>query len=336
MCEVVGQAIWDYYKARAAKVKARIESGIKIGPANADIHQMSSLDPEKVLFIFVDGHTSYIRRYSTGKYDINDGGKCGCGCRVAIAFKLSDCSIEYDEKGGESIRINIKNKDCVALIGPKDYFRYYVGDLALRNGADQCDLIAAFTDGADWLHNMMDELFCSYVHVRDLWHVKECIGEFCKALFPDNPNKGSQLADSLCALVEQGKIDEYLEMLEPYKDCSMNYNGNKLVNPYTYVSERRDGMEYALYKSLGLPVGSGPIESTNKIFHRRMRVTGALWAKQKANRMVMLIAANEAGGEKLITEILYAMKEHLIDIKAQISKEGIHRKYSKHSTEENA
>ena len=334
VCEVVGQAILDYYNLRAADVKARLANGLKIGPANVDIHKMDSLNPEKVLLIYFDGHTIYTRKYSTGRYDIDDGGKCGCDCRVGIAFKLSDCFIEHDEAGRETVRIIHKN--FTALIGPKEEFRNYIGELALRSGADQCELIVNISDGADWLHKMVDELFCSSVHIRDFWHAIECTAEYCKALFPDNPEKGSQLTDSLCKLLDEGKIDEFLKELEPYKDHQIYLNGSKLVNPYGYVYNRRDGMEYDLYKSLGLPVGSGAIESTNKIFHRRMRTTGALWTKQTANRMVMIVAANEEGGEELITAILIAMKEDLLDIKARICEEGIHREYKKQSKNKNA
>ncbi len=329
ICDVVGQSIWDFYKARADNMESHILDGKIIGPRNGDIHSLNTLNPEKVLIMMIDGHTIYTRRYTTGKYDHNDGGKCGCDCRVGIAFKLSDCIVDYDEAGGETIRIS--HKDYTALIGPKSEFRGYFADLATRNGADQCELIVVVSDGADWIHNMVDELFCSYVHIRDLWHVKECVAEFCKALFPDDAEKGKVFADSLSSLIEQGKIDEFLKELEPYKDLVLNISGNKLVNPYGYVDNRKDGMEYALYKKLGLPVGSGAIESSNKIFHRRMRTTGALWAKHKANRMVMIIAAYEAGGENLILEILLAMKDSLRNIESNIQKEGIHRSYQKHT-----
>ena len=327
VCETVGQALWDYYKERADIMQSRLARGEKIGPVNVDIHNIHSLNPEKVLILMIDGHTIYTRKYSTGKYDINDGGKCGCDCRVGIAFRLSDCSVEYDEAGGETVRIS--HKDYTSLIVPKNEFRNYFADLAIRNGADQCELIVVVSDGADWLHKMVVELFDSYVHIRDLWHAKECIAEFCKALFQDNPEKGILFSNYLCHLIEEGNIDKFLKELEPYKDIVINVNGNKLVNPYKYVDSRKDGMEYNLYKRLGLPVGSGAIESSNKIYHRRMRTIGSLWTKIKANRMVMIISNYETGGEKLILKIILAMKESLRDIASRISKEGLHRTYNK-------
>ena len=329
VCETVGQAIWDYYKARADIMESQLVRGEKIGPVNVDIHDISSLNPEKVLVLMIDGHTIYTRKYSTGKYEINNGGKCGCDCRVGIAFRLSDCSVEYDEAGGETVRI--LHKDYTSLIVPKNEFRSYFADLAVRNGANQCELIVVVSDGAEWIHNMVDELFNSYVHIRDLWHVKECVTEYCKALFPDDSEKGMVFADNLCRLIEDGKIDDFLKELEPYKDTVINTNGNKLVNPYGYVASRRNGMEYDLYKKLGLPVGSGAIESSNKVFHRRMRTTGSLWTKAKANRMVMIIASYETGGRELILQILIAMKDSILDIASRISKEDLHRTYNKQS-----
>ena len=212
VCETVGQALWDYYKERADIMQSRLARGEKIGPVNVDIHNIHSLNPEKVLILMIDGHTIYTRKYSTGKYDINDGGKCGCDCRVGIAFRLSDCSVEYDEAGGETVRIS--HKDYTSLIVPKNEFRNYFADLAIRNGADQCELIVVVSDGADWLHKMVVELFNSYVHIRDLWHAKECIAEFCKALFQDNPEKGILFSNYLCHLIEEGNIDKFINKLE--------------------------------------------------------------------------------------------------------------------------
>lgn len=330
VCEVVGQAIWEYYKKRANIVGDYLAGGNKIGLKDVDIHSFDSLESKTVLILMVDGHTIYLRKYSTGNFDINDGNKCGADCRVGIAFMLSNSSLEYDENGGETIRIG--SKDIIALISPKNEFKNYFGDLALRNGAEQCDLIVVVSDGADWIHNMIDELFSSYVHIRDIWHLKECIGKFCKAVFSDDSEKATIFAEKLCTLIDEGNINQYLADLTPYKDCVVNVNGSNLVNPYGYVSSRKDGMEYDLYKKLGLPIGSGAMESTNKLYHRRMRTTGALWTKPKANRMAMIISAYEAGGEELILNILLSMKRELFAISNSIGKDEKHRKYSKNNT----
>ncbi|MBQ1492551.1 MAG: hypothetical protein IIZ39_11390 [Blautia sp.] len=327
VCEVVGQALINYQKERANIIKMFISNGDKIGPKEIDIHSQIVLVPQRVLIMMVDGHTIYLRKYSTGTHDFDDGGKCGNDCRVGIAFKLSDTNIMPDDAGGEAI--HIKHKDITALICPKSDFMYLFADLAIRNGANDCDLIVVVSDGADWLHNMCDELFNSCLHIRDLWHVKECISEFSKALYSDNPDKAQEFCNHLCQLMDEGKIDDFLKKLEPYRELSLTDNGTKLVNPYGYVNSRRDGMEYDIYKKLGLPVGSGAMESTNKTFHRRMRTTGSLWTKSKANRMVMIIATVETGGEEEILDTLLLMQDWLLPIKTMIDAGEIHRKYNK-------
>ena len=57
-----------------------------------------------------------------------------------------------------------------------------------------------------------------------------------------------------------------------------------------------------------------------------------LWTKTKANRIVMLISANETGGEELIVEILLAVKKSLPTIKSTIQFDENHRKYNKNKT----
>jgi len=63
-----------------------------------------------------------------------------------------------------------------------------------------------------------------------------------------------------------------------------------------YLEKRRGILDYAWYQARGYPVGSGSVESANKlVVERRLKGTGMHWARAHVNPMVALrtIACND-------------------------------------------
>jgi hypothetical protein len=63
-------------------------------------------------------------------------------------------------------------------------------------------------------------------------------------------------------LLKNGRADEALESLHEYEGKKSK---DGVVNPYTYITNNRNKVDYPAYKSQDLYIGSGPIESGNKV-----------------------------------------------------------------------
>jgi hypothetical protein len=62
-----------------------------------------------------------------------------------------------------------------------------------------------------------------------------------------------------------------------------------MSNAYRYLSNRRDCLDYPQAIKLGLPIGSGMIESGHRhVLQARLKKTGTAWLKYNADKIAHL------------------------------------------------
>ena len=62
-----------------------------------------------------------------------------------------------------------------------------------------------------------------------------------------------------------------------------------LTTVYTYLERHREHIDYATYKDLGLPLGSGMVESACKwLIQQRFKGVGMRWSEDGFNHLVHL------------------------------------------------
>ena len=183
-------------------------------------------------------------------------------CKIGLAFHSSDIRA-YRTDCGE-IRRQILQKRIVGYIGNYNIFKYHLLAIARDYNYQYCSKIVVISDGASWIKKIVGELFPDAIHILDLCHVKEHVGNFGKWLIKDE-QESHQWISRICALIEDGEISQVLEILKPYKDAKCPEN---VLNLYTYIENHRTSMDYGTYKKANYFLGSGAIESANKYSFR--------------------------------------------------------------------
>lgn len=211
--------------------------------------------------------------------------------KLGVAF--SDDNIYYWESGKGEHAHRILKREYISLIGSAQDFKFHFLALALRNGYGSYEKTVIISDGATWIRNMKDELFPDAQHILDLFHLKENTYAFAKELFANDESKYAPWAKHICQKLEDGKWREVLKELEPYKDMRAKPGA---VNLYTYIHNNKNNIDYPAYKEAGLFVGSGAIESGNKIvLQKRLKLPGMRWNVTTAQYVVALRAKLESG-----------------------------------------
>ena len=204
-------------------------------------------------------------------------------CKIGIAFHAKDLR-SWETKKGETRR-RITKKRLVGYIGNYNVFKGHMLALASRYNYRYCSKIVVISDGADWIHTLTQELFPDAVHILDLSHVKEHVGDFGKWINEDE-EEAKKWIGKINGMIEQSEIDGVLELLKPYKDCKCPKN---ILNLYTYIVNHKSCMDYKLYKEKGYFVGSGASESANKYaMQNRMKLQGMRWNKESGQNMLAL------------------------------------------------
>jgi len=185
----------------------------------------------------------------------------------------------------------ITKKEYAAFIGSAEEFRKYVWDLAVRNGYGQVERVVLIADGATWIRNMCTELFPDAVQILDLYHLKENVYTYAKHKFNQDPSKYVPWAEDMNAKLEAGKMDEVISALPENEKLPSN-----VVNLRTYLENNRGKTDYPKYKQSGFFVGSGAIESANKvILQRRLKQSGMRWGVSGAQYILTLRCKVESG-----------------------------------------
>ena len=211
--------------------------------------------------------------------------------KLAVAF--SDDNIHFWKNRNGERQHHIGKREYVTLIGTSQDFKYHLLSLAIRNGYGKYKDTVIISDGATWIRNIKDELFPDAQQILDLFHLKENTYEFAKDIFNNDEVKYRPWAEDLCKRLEDGQWEDVLKSLVKYKGRPTH---SGCVNLYTYISNNKNNIDYPAYKKRGLFVGSGAIESGNKIvLQNRLKLPGMRWNTKTAQYVLSLKAKLESG-----------------------------------------
>lgn len=148
--------------------------------------------------------------------------------------------------------------------------------------------IHAVGDGADWIRRQSQEVFRGQgTFLCDFYHVSEYLGAAALTCAPSrvNPWRRTQqkrlrrgaLPLVIAALAEHLEADGTPDEAAPVR------------HGHRYLSNRTDCLDYPRALALGLPIGSGMIESGHRhVLHARLKKAGAAWLHNTADQVAHL------------------------------------------------
>lgn len=185
---------------------------------------------------------------------------------------------------------HVREREYISYIGSVSEFKKHCLACALRNGYGKYRKTVILSDGAPWIANMALEVFPDAQHVLDLFHLKENVYDFAKAKFKQDASAYAPWAERVCGQLEDGRWEEVLAGLNPEEKYE------NAVNLYHYIDSNKEHIDYPRYKENGWFVGSGAIESGNKVvLQKRMKQAGMRWNPKTAQYLVTLCSKKESG-----------------------------------------
>lgn len=216
-------------------------------------------------------------------------------------------TISKDEKGstwremklglvfydGDSIRrkdgkMIITKKEYVTFFGGVEEFKKLLFDAAARAGYGKIRQVVFVGDGSHWIWNMCEELFPDAVQILDYYHLSENVHSFAKYMYPDNEIKMKGWAKDILDKIDKGLLEEALASLPDLKDVKLPA---QVPNLRVYIENNRGRIDYRRYKLRGYYIGSGAIESGNKlVIQQRMKQSGMRWSMSGGQHIAALRA----------------------------------------------
>jgi len=156
-----------------------------------------------------------------------------------------------------------------------------------RRGIESAQRVGAVVDGAEWCQSFIDYQYAEAVRILDLPHAGEHITQIGQSATP----AGRLLSEAECARLRQelkhdgpdGVLAELRALLAAHPELP------ELAKALAYLEKRQAQMQYPEFLAAGWPLGSGMVESANKlVVEDRLKGAGMHWIEENVNPMLAL------------------------------------------------
>jgi hypothetical protein len=155
-----------------------------------------------------------------------------------------------------------------------------------RRGVERAREVAAVTDGAEWLPGFIDFHRADAVRILDFAHAAAYVSAMGELLQGAGHPVPPWWLEAVLHRLKHAGPDRVLRHLSRLcLRCPTPEAGKKLQ----YLSGRRAQMQYPTYRAAGWPMGSGMVESANKlVVEARLKGAGMHWKREHVNPMLLL------------------------------------------------
>ena len=210
--------------------------------------------------------------------------------KLGIVFSSDNIYWWTDKKGIRQRQL--RKREYVSYIGSADEFRKHLAACAVRNGYGSYENTVVLGDGAPWIRTMVEEYFPDAQQILDFYHLCENVHEYARHYFMMDEQKYREWASKICAEL---KKSQYANVLEELKSHNMRHMGKCQVDLHGYITNNINNIDYAAYEQKGYFIGSGAIESGNKIvLQQRLKQAGMRWNVDTAQNILTLKSKAES------------------------------------------
>jgi hypothetical protein len=240
-------------------------------------------DKNGVLYIQTDGAALNTRLRDEGNSTWREN-------KLGLVFSTDHIYFWTDKKGER--RHRILKREYTSFVGSVDTFKLFLLSCAVRNGYGEYKKTIILSDGATWIRNMAEEIFPDAQHILDFFHLSENVYSFAKHIFSMDKDRYEPWARDITKALRESDYPLVLRELTQFKDRE---SPPGVVNLYGYISNNIRNIDYKAYIEQGYFIGSGAIESANKIvLQQRLKQAGMRWNVTSAQNILTLRAKYES------------------------------------------
>jgi hypothetical protein len=206
---------------------------------------------------------------------------------------------------GKEVSIVVRRR-LVAVLGNIDAFKSRMWLASVKEGILEASIVIWISDGGRGFWGVFHDLFSKQAQgILDFYHAAQNIWKGAKSRFDGRTKKANEWFASARHLLRAGKAKQVLdEMKDALKSqCLADSVQKTLKNVLSYLETHIDHISYDRYKELGLPIGSGMVESACKwLIQQRFKCVGMRWSEDGFNNLLHLRLAWVNGNFDILFE----------------------------------
>lgn len=157
-----------------------------------------------------------------------------------------------------------------------------------RRGVERAQVVLAINDGAEWIQDLLDVQCPEAIRILDWAHASGYVHAAGHAVFGETC--GAWCSEQLHVL-RAGEPIAVLATLSELADGLAQGNTARevVLQGLAYLAKRYEQIQYATFAQLGYPIGSGIVESANKlVVEARLKGAGMHWSAANVNPLLAL------------------------------------------------
>jgi hypothetical protein len=186
----------------------------------------------------------------------------------------------------------LQRRRLVAVLGDIDALQPRLWVESVRQGILTANTVAWLSDGGRGFWRLFRDQFETHAQgILDFYHAAQNLWKGAKAWLDGRTQRARNWFVQARRQLRQGQADEVLSDLK----AALTLEGlpdsarKTLQNLYDYLDTHRDHIDYARFKELGLPIGSGLVESACKwLIQQRFKGVGMRWSEEGFNHLLHL------------------------------------------------
>lgn len=163
-----------------------------------------------------------------------------------------------------------------------------------RRGMETAGVVAGVSDGAPWCQTFLDVHRPDAVRILDFAHAAQRLSAVAEAVWGDGEPAASWAAGQRQQLRdgEPAAVLAAIQALPVATSTDPALAIQVQAEVLGYLAPRLDQLQYATFRAQRLPIGSGIVESANKlVVAARLKGAGRRWAEANVNPMLALRSA---------------------------------------------
>jgi hypothetical protein len=162
-----------------------------------------------------------------------------------------------------------------------------------RRGVEGAQQVAGVVDGALWCQGFLDIHRPDAQRILDFPHAAERLAQLGALLLGEGSQAAREWTQQQCHTLQHHGPQPLLAQVRA--QCAVARSllsetaAQRLGEHLVYLEKRTDQMNYPRYRQAGWPIGSGMVESANKlVVQARLKGAGMHWARAHVNPMLVL------------------------------------------------
>jgi hypothetical protein len=186
----------------------------------------------------------------------------------------------------------LHHRRLVAVLGDIEALQPRLWLEAVRQGILSTPHVVWLSDGARGLWRLFEERFAAHATgILDFYHAVQNLWKGAAAWLDGRTSRARKWFGWARHRLRHGNPEGVLADLADALEVEGLPDTARatLLQVYTYLDRHRDHIDYAAYKELGLPLGSGMVESACKwLIQQRFKGVGMRWSEEGFNHLLYL------------------------------------------------